>query len=1164
MRTLKKTLSLVLVVAMVLGLCVVGASAYNKVEDFTDDVAKIGDAYYEAVGVLTGIGVIDGMTETAFEPQGNYTREQAAKIIAYMQLGKDKADSLKCTVAPFEDVAATRWSAGYIAYCVEQGIIDGMTETTFEPTGKLTGFQWAKMLLCAVGFGVNGEFTGSSWSVNTAKVAHTVDLFAGDLAGADHTALTREQAALYAFNVLTNVKKVAYSANVTSYVYGIRGYWTVDGIGHTLATDVYKLYNATGIVVDNEALGAPATVINVKGGYDTTAANLVSVKADTGLNMMYHAARVWYVAGTKANTGVFVLDLAKTETTNCPTSLPNANVKNIGKEVANSVPYQYDKVDNSAIDAGTVNVVMYYKLSQLGARVAVKNTTVIDTTTVDNAYIKTDISAIDKGATIIYLKGESTTTDKAGWHVYAATATSGAVKSLSSKGVITLTDGTVLAPSNLEGAGRAEALVRIETILSAIWHETPTYYFTLDTHGHYITMTENPYRTVALYTGSWKLSSSHDAWSTSVQYAAQFVDVKTGEIKVVPVRNTWIENNWQLEDKGYFDITDELFGDATYAPHPVDVSDNYYGGSYAIVNSVDGTGVSSYTFSANDTANRIGVAVPTKNGYTVDGVRFNDETVTFIIVNGTGDTLSVDTYTGVDELVAGYAKKTGMPITSVTLSNMALVVAETKAGNMSASVIFAYDAALATGGVVFFPTDVEKWSVVSDDYYSYQLAYLNGEKETSEIKVARGATVDGVTVNATGADIERGFYFYTLNELNYCVSLKRVPIQGRAVFYSDNKVDMTSDGKYWINDIEVSSECKVVDTRSGAGVTVDTIDELAKLVDNNYYTGAIQVFYLKTSDKIDLIYVVDYNLGWIEVTAPTGWTVDGKASVETYEDDSVVLTSDGLKALDDGTVVDIAFTVDPTAAAATTATVKATVKDGKVTVPVHDFVKNGTKLATVEITGVTYDVTVTNAQTEFVLWYKNPTEPEEVTGSNNVKLTVKVGDTIELGFHRDTVATGIVATVAMTGTADQQVTWTGSGNVWTTAFVPETNAVTVDSITAKFTFSLGANDGVAATNFNFENASSDANGDKVEFTAVPGDVVTFKVQRANITITTTNEGKLLVLSTSASGPQESVEAAKAAESSNQVFTFKFVPGANNERVTNATWSAETYAERIPA
>ena len=225
MRTLKKTLSLVLVVAMVLGLCVVGASAYNKVEDFTDDVAKIGDAYYEAVGVLTGIQVIDGMTETSFQPQGNYTREQAAKIIAYMMLGKADADSLRCTKAPFDDVAADRWSAGYIAFCVEQGIIDGMTETTFEPTGTLTGFQWAKMLLCAVGFGVKGEFTGSSWSLNTAKYAHNVDLFAGDLAGADHTAITREQAALYAFNVLTAVDLVVYSESLGDYIKGYNSWF---------------------------------------------------------------------------------------------------------------------------------------------------------------------------------------------------------------------------------------------------------------------------------------------------------------------------------------------------------------------------------------------------------------------------------------------------------------------------------------------------------------------------------------------------------------------------------------------------------------------------------------------------------------------------------------------------------------------------------------------------------------------------------------------------------------------------------------------------------------------------------------------------------------------------------------------------------------------------
>ena len=165
MRTLKKSLALVLALVMVLGLGVVGASADNKLDDYTD-AKDIGDAYVEAVGVMTGLEIVDGMTETTIDPTATYTREQAAKIIAYMVLGKSAADSLTCTVAPFDDVAADRWSAGYISFCVEQGIIDGMTDTTFEPTGTLTGFQWAKMLLSAVGFNANGEFTGDSWSLN--------------------------------------------------------------------------------------------------------------------------------------------------------------------------------------------------------------------------------------------------------------------------------------------------------------------------------------------------------------------------------------------------------------------------------------------------------------------------------------------------------------------------------------------------------------------------------------------------------------------------------------------------------------------------------------------------------------------------------------------------------------------------------------------------------------------------------------------------------------------------------------------------------------------------------------------------------------------------------------------------------------------------------------
>jgi predicted ribosomally synthesized peptide with SipW-like signal peptide len=79
MRTLKKTLAFVLVLAMVVSLGAMGASAAFTDTDDSD--------YPVAIDVMSGIGVINGMTATTFDPAGSLTREQAAKIIAYMLLG---------------------------------------------------------------------------------------------------------------------------------------------------------------------------------------------------------------------------------------------------------------------------------------------------------------------------------------------------------------------------------------------------------------------------------------------------------------------------------------------------------------------------------------------------------------------------------------------------------------------------------------------------------------------------------------------------------------------------------------------------------------------------------------------------------------------------------------------------------------------------------------------------------------------------------------------------------------------------------------------------------------------------------------------------------------------------------------------------------------------
>lgn len=192
---MKKLLALVLALVMTLGLATVGANA----ADFKDD-SNI--EYKEAVNVMNGIGVIEGDDNGNFNPKDTLTREQAAKIVAYMMLGKSGADSLSATVAPFSDVAADRWSAGAISYCATEGIIAGLGDGTFNPTGKLTGHQFAKMLLVALGYDPAFEgLVGADWAVNTAKLAVSADL-EEDLTVVLSQEITRDQAAMMAFNTL--------------------------------------------------------------------------------------------------------------------------------------------------------------------------------------------------------------------------------------------------------------------------------------------------------------------------------------------------------------------------------------------------------------------------------------------------------------------------------------------------------------------------------------------------------------------------------------------------------------------------------------------------------------------------------------------------------------------------------------------------------------------------------------------------------------------------------------------------------------------------------------------------------------------------------------------------------------------------------------------------
>lgn len=272
---MKKLLALVLALVMTLSLCVTSNAAYADAADID---------YKEAVDVMSAIGVLEG-ADGKFNPDGILTREQAAKIIAYMLLGKTAADSLSTASAPFADVAADRWSAGAIAYCASEGIIAGVGNKMFDPTGTLTGYQFSKMLLVALGYDAGNEgMTGPDWQINVAKLVIDLKLNDGMTDVVLSQGLSRQAAAKLAFNALDEYV-VRYTGGVTVNA----GNDTTVKVGATLTTTGNKFravyFNDLSSSTPGDDFGRPATKWVWKnqsvGTYPKTPAHVYTADMDT-------------------------------------------------------------------------------------------------------------------------------------------------------------------------------------------------------------------------------------------------------------------------------------------------------------------------------------------------------------------------------------------------------------------------------------------------------------------------------------------------------------------------------------------------------------------------------------------------------------------------------------------------------------------------------------------------------------------------------------------------------------------------------------------------------------------------------------------------------------------------------------------------------------------
>lgn len=163
---MKKLLAMVLALVMTLSLAV-SASAFKDDKDVSAD-------YAEAVAVLNGMDVFKGYEDGSFKPQGNITRAEVATIIYRIYTGdvaKNDKSGLYSTYNKFSDMTGAGWAAGYIGYCANAELVKGYPDGTFKPSGNVTGYEVLAMILRAVGYDKNGEFSGADWSLNVAKYA---------------------------------------------------------------------------------------------------------------------------------------------------------------------------------------------------------------------------------------------------------------------------------------------------------------------------------------------------------------------------------------------------------------------------------------------------------------------------------------------------------------------------------------------------------------------------------------------------------------------------------------------------------------------------------------------------------------------------------------------------------------------------------------------------------------------------------------------------------------------------------------------------------------------------------------------------------------------------------------------------------------------------------
>jgi len=185
---LKKLLTVLLVVALVLGLGSVAlAAGFSDTTDLSKDIQG-------SINKLSALSIISGYPDGTFKPANTITRAEFAKIACIAGGMGANADVLKSSTSKFTDVAAGQWYTGFVNLANSQGWVKGFPDGTFRPNATITYAEVITVLTRLLGY--NDNLPGP-WPVDYIAKAGALDI-TEDVSFDANSAATRVDVAVMA------------------------------------------------------------------------------------------------------------------------------------------------------------------------------------------------------------------------------------------------------------------------------------------------------------------------------------------------------------------------------------------------------------------------------------------------------------------------------------------------------------------------------------------------------------------------------------------------------------------------------------------------------------------------------------------------------------------------------------------------------------------------------------------------------------------------------------------------------------------------------------------------------------------------------------------------------------------------------------------------------